>query len=106
MNPIIITEEVWANSQFSIARYYGRIKIDGMYYILVNKEGKDVFQLSAESYKAGREKAIEEGEPCDLCRNDFIPLYRILKRDRFIEILKEHPYSTDKEIKQIMRQTK
>lgn len=106
MKPICITEEVWANSQFSIARYYGSIEIDGHEYIIVNKEGKDIFQLSAEAYKAGREKVIEAGEPCDLCRKDFIPLYRKLKREKFLNILKEHPYSTDKEIKQIMRQTK
>lgn len=106
MKPICISQEVWANSQFSIVRYYGSINIDGKDYIIVNKEGKDIFQLSAEAYKAGRKKAIEEGEPCDLCRKDFIPLYRKLKREKFLNILKEHPNSTDKEIKQIMRQTK
>ena len=84
-----MTEEYWATSQFSIARYYGRIKVGGIEYIIVNKEGKDVFELSVEAEKAGREKAIEPGEPCDLIDKRYQPIYRKVGRDKFIEWVKE-----------------
>ena len=89
MNTILMTEEYWATSQFSIARYYGQIKVGGIEYIIVNKEGKDVFELSVEAEKAGREKAIEPGEPCDLIDKRYQPIYRKVGRDKFIEWVKE-----------------
>ena len=89
MNTILMTEEYWATSQFSIARYYGRIKVGGIEYIIVNKEGKDVFELSVEAEKAGRENAIEPGEPCDLIDKRYQPIYRKVGRDKFIEWVKE-----------------
>jgi len=101
--PICMSEEFWANSQFSIARYYGRVKVGGHEYVIVNKEGKDIFECSIEAERKGREKAIEPGEPADLCRRDFVPLYRKLGRERFLEILKVHQQTSDKEIKQIMQ---
>lgn len=91
MNAIVMTEEFWANSQFSIARYYGRIRIDNHDWVIVNKDGKDIFELSREAEKAGREKAIEPGEPADLCRADFVPIYRKLGRERFLEFLEQNP---------------
>lgn len=91
MNAIVMTEEYWANSQFSIARYYGRIRVDGHDWVIVNKDGKDIFELSREAEKDGREKAIEPGEPADLCRIDFVPIYRKLGRDRFFEFLRQNP---------------
>ena len=91
MNAIVMTEQYWANSQFSIARYYGRIRVGKHEYVIVNKDGKDIFQLSAEAQKAGREKAIEPGEPADLCRTDFVPLYRKMGRERFLEFLEQNP---------------
>ena len=45
IHPLVMTEEFWANSEFSIARYYGRIKINSNEYIIVNKEGKDISNL-------------------------------------------------------------
>ena len=39
---ILFTEEEWRNSQLSVARYYGGIRISGQRYIIVNKEGKDL----------------------------------------------------------------
>lgn len=101
--PICMSEEFWANSQFSIARYYGRVKVGGHEYVIVNKEGKDIFECSIEAEREGREKAIEPGEPADLCRRDFVPLYRKLGRERFLEILKANQQTSDKEIKQIMQ---
>lgn len=89
MSAIIMTEEYWASSPYSIARYYGGIKIGGVEYIIVNKEGKDLFECSAEAEKAGREKAIEPGEPCDLIDKRYQPIYRKVGRDKFIEWVKE-----------------
>ena len=91
MKPILMTEEYWANSQFSVARYTGVIKLDGHRYVIVDKTGRDIFELSALAEKEGRQKAIEPGEPCDLIREDFIPLYKKHGRDKFIEVLKAHP---------------
>ena len=91
MNAILMTEEFWTKSHFSIARHYGQIQIGRYTYIIVNKDGKDIFELSLEAKKAGREKAIEPGEPADLCRTDFVPIYRKLGRERFLEFLKNNP---------------
>ena len=85
IHPLLMTEEFWANSQFSIARYYGRMKIGSNEYIIVNKEGKDIFECSYEAEKAGREKAIEPGEPCDLVLKQLVPVYRWLGRDEFLK---------------------
>lgn len=91
MKAIVMAEAYWANSQFSIARYYGKIRIDGFDYVIVDKRGHDIFECLMEAEKAGREKAIEPGEPADLCRVDFVPIYRKLGRDKFLEFLKENP---------------
>ena len=58
---ILMTENQWANSQFSIAKYYGGVRINGM--------------------------AIPPGEPVDLVLVEWIPIYKKLGRDRFIEII-------------------
>lgn len=84
-----MTEEYWATSPFSIARYYGGIKVGGVDYVIVNKEGKDIYECSIEAEKAGREKAIEPGEPADLIDRRYIPMYKKLGRDKFIEWVKE-----------------
>lgn len=89
MSAIIMTEEYWATSQFSIARYYGGIKVGGVDYVIVNKEGKDIYECSIEAERAGREKAIEPGEPADLIDRRYIPMYKKLGRDKFIEWVKE-----------------
>ena len=85
---ILMTEEYWVNSQLSIARYYGRVRFSGQDFIIVNKEGKDIFECSHEAEKEGRDKAIPAGEPADLVDVRFQKYYRKLGRDRFIEILK------------------
>ena len=89
--PIVMTEEFWRNSQLSLARFYGRINVFGREYIIVDKRGHDIFECSEEAEKAGREKAIEPGEPCDLCRVDFVPIYRKLGREQFLKFIKENP---------------
>lgn len=83
-------EEYWKNSQFSVARFYGQIQINKKRYLIVNKEGIDVLQLSdpqSPHYVEG-DKVIPPGEPCDLVREDWIPVYRKLGRDRTIELVK------------------
>lgn len=89
--PIAMVEDFWRNSPLSFAAHTGRIKIDGVEYIIVDKRGHDIFECSMEAEKAGREKAIEPGEPADLCRVDFVPIYRKLGRRRFIAFCKDNP---------------
>lgn len=99
--PLLMTEEYWANTQLSVVRYYGHISFMGHEYIIVNKEGKDIFQLSAEADKAGREKAIEPGEPCDLVLKSLVSAYRKLGRDRIIALIEQG--KTEKEINEIAK---
>ena len=84
-----MTEEYWANSQLSPVRNFGHIKLFGQEYIIVNKEGKDIFQCCAEAMKNERQYAIEPGEPCDLVDKRYVPIYRKIGRDKFIEWVKE-----------------
>lgn len=91
MNPIIFTEDVWANSPLSIVRYTGRIDYNGSEYIIVDKNGRDIFECSAIAEREGRRKAIAPGEPADLCRTDFVKIYRELGRESFFAFLREHP---------------
>lgn len=88
-SPLIMTEEYWADSMLSIVRHTGQIQFNGHVYTIVDKLGRDIFECSHIAHKEGREKAIEPGEPCDLVRDDIIPAYRILGRDRIIALCKE-----------------
>lgn len=94
MAAILMEEEYWRNSQFSIAKYYGRINVniggETIEYVIVNKEGKDIFECSLEAQKAGRDKAIEPGEPADLVDKRYVPAYRLMGRKAFIEMIEEH----------------
>ena len=83
--PIVLTEAQWANSQLSVARYYGGCKFNGVQYVILNKEGKDIFECTHEANLAGRDKAIEPGEPCDLVNKKYQREYRKLGRDKFFE---------------------
>ena len=87
--PIIMTEEYWASSPFSIARYYGRIRISGKEYVIVNKEGKDIYECSIEAEREGRQYAIAPGEPCDLIDEQYKPIYRAVGREQFIAWVEE-----------------
>lgn len=87
--PIIMTEEYWMYTQLSIARRTGGIRFNGVEYIVVNKDGKDLFQCSIEAEKAGREKAIEPGEPADLIDKRYLKYYKHFGRDKFIEMVKD-----------------
>lgn len=94
MAAILMVEGYWRNSQFSIAKYYGAINVkisnENIEYVIVNKEGKDIFECSEEAQKAGREKAIEPGEPVDLIDRRYIPVYRKMGREAFIKMIQEH----------------
>lgn len=90
--PILMTEEYWRNSQFSIARFYGGINYNGQRFVVVNKDGKDLYQCSMEAEKEGRAMAIEPGEPADLIDERYLPIYREIGRKRFIKILKDNQY--------------
>lgn len=89
---ILMTEEYWKNSQFSIARFYGQITVNGHLYVIVNKDGVTLAELSNpwSSHYVGDEKmAIEPGEPCDLLLSDWLPVYKALGRDRTMEIIRQ-----------------
>ena len=99
-----MTEEYWANSQLSVARYYGRIQYNGKTFWILDKHGRDLWECTLIANQEGREKAIDPGEPADLVRDDFREVYRGLGRDRFIEILKANIDSTDEEILEKMKE--
>lgn len=99
-----MTEEFWANSQLSIARYYGRISFNGHEYWIVDKRGRDLWECSAAADRAGSDKAIPPGEPADLVRKDFIPYYKKLGRDRFLDVLKANPTAPDMKLKGIYKE--
>ena len=99
--PLIMTEEYWANTHLSIARYYGKIKFNGREYWIVNKDGIDVFALSIMAEKQGKDKAIEPGEPCDLVLRELVPAYHKLGRDKILELVKQG--KSEKEIKEIAK---
>lgn len=88
MLPLLMTEDYWSNSQFSIARHYGQIKIGSQLYIIVDKLGRDIFECSALAENEGRDYAIEPGEPVDLIDRRLQPSYRRLGRDRIIGLLR------------------
>lgn len=97
--PLLMTEEYWANSQLSVARYYGGIEFNGRKYIIVDKLGRDLWECSAIAEKEGRDKAIEAGEPADLILATLQMAYRKLGRDRIIELIKEG--MNEREIKEL-----
>lgn len=89
MNPILMTREYWENTQFSLMHRTGICKMNNVTYVLINKEGKDIFQCSHEADLEGRKFAIEPGEPADIIDSRFIDLYKKYGRDLFIEKLKK-----------------
>ena len=89
IHPLVMAEEYWVDSPLSLARYYGQIRFGGNVYMIVNKDGKDLFECSYEADRQGREKAIPAGEPADLCLMQLVPVYRWLGRDEFLKRIKE-----------------
>lgn len=103
-----MTEEYWANSQFSVARYTGGLSIGKKSYYIVNKEGATIFELSDPDspYYVGDgvKTAIEPGEPADLVLEEWIPYYKKLGRDKIIECVKKN--MTLKEVKELCKKSK
>lgn len=101
--PILMIEEYWGTSQYSVARYYGGIRINRHEYVIMRKDGKDIFEASVEAERLGKPMAIEPGEPADLLREDFKEFYKELGRDGFIAVLKANQEASAEELKDIMR---
>lgn len=89
IRPVLMAESYWADSHLSVVRHTGGAILNGIPYLVVNKEGKDIFECSKEANRERREKAIEPGDPCDLVATPFIPIYRQLGRDKFIQMIEE-----------------
>lgn len=91
--PVIMTEEVWMNSMLSIARIYGGMTYNGKQYLIVNKEGATLEELSNPHSKYyvgdGDVKAIPPGEPADLVMKEWVPIYKALGRDKVMELAKK-----------------
>ena len=99
MKTILFTKESWLCSQLSVAKYSGGVQIadeDGKKrtFLIVNKEGKDLNQVS-----------IPASEPADLVDKEFIPLYKKLGRTLFIGIVQANPLASRKELKDILTET-
>lgn len=90
-------------TQLSAVKHFGHIKVFGHEFVVVNKEGKDIFECSYEAERAGRQYAIDPGEPADLCRKDFVKYYRKLGRDKFIEVIKDNGEATPDELMKIYK---
>lgn len=104
MTPICMAEEFWINTQLSMARYYGRVKFNGHEYWIVDKRGRDLWECSMAADRAGSDMAIPPGEPADLVRKDFIPYYKKLGRDWFIEVLTSNKDASEKELIKIYKE--
>ena len=88
-----MTEEYWANSQFSIARHYGQISINGKPYVIVNKEGCTIFELCdprSKHYVGDDNMAIPPNQPADLVLQKWVPIYKALGRDKTHELVKQN----------------
>ena len=86
---LLMTEEYWSNSQFSVARFYGGCTINGRHYMIVNKEGIDLFTLSMQAEGKGEKYAIPPGQPADLVADCLVPAYRKLGRDKIWQLIGE-----------------
>lgn len=105
---ILMEESYWRNSHLSVAKYYGGVNINVAgkmrEYLVVNKEGITLQELSdpnSKHYVGDENMAIPPGEPVDLIDKEFIKYYKMLGRDKFISILKEHNLSSIPELKKI-----
>lgn len=88
--PILMTEEYWRNGVFSVARIYGGMTWNGQQYLIVNKEGATIMELSNPHSRYyvgdGAEHAISPGEPADMIMKEWVPIYKALGRDKVIEL--------------------
>lgn len=103
--PILMTEENWKNSQLSPAGRYGGITRGDTQYVVVDETGMTLFELSALQEKDGRKWLIPPGKPADLVDEEFVPFYKKLGREKFIEILKQNRTTPLAELKKIFKET-
>ena len=92
--PILMVEEYWRNCHFSVARFYGGLMIGSKDYKIVNENGITLAELSdpeSRHYVGEGRKAIEPGKPADLIQAEWIPVYKKMGRDKFINMLRELP---------------
>ena len=101
MKPILMTEEYWANSQFSVARYTGAIKLDGHRYVIVDKTGRSVVvewiddKMYVNELNAVTNSVVTPGEHYDECSDWRLPVIKsgladhndILTKDQAKELL-------------------
>lgn len=87
--PLLMTEEYWASTYLSVARHSGGISVFGQNYIIVDKEGRDLMELSIMAHRKCKSSCylIAPGEPCDLIDVRLQPSYKRLGRDRIIALL-------------------
>ena len=78
--PVMMTKEYWTASQLSVARFSGGCKVWGHEYLVMP-------------------------QTFDLLRTDFIPFYKKLGRDRFMQMLKDNPLIGDADLKRMMQET-
>jgi hypothetical protein len=90
---ILYPKELWSNGHLSLARYYGSVKINGKVYTLVDKNGKKVL-------------GVAESEPHDLIDERFIPLYKKLGREKFLQVIAAFAYyiSSPSDMKKIINE--
>lgn len=76
---VMMAKEFWLASQLSVAKYSGGCQAWGHEYLVM-----------PQTY--------------DLLRSDFIPQYRKLGRERFLQLLKDHPSESATDLKRIMQE--
>ena len=96
MRAVIFAKGFWLYSQLSVARYSGGIDIsepgdDKRHFLIVDEKGQPFRgDLSPENVQA------------DLVDKEFIPLYKKLGREKFIEIVKDNPLLSREELKNVL----
>ena len=74
--PLLMVQEYWMNTYYSVARHTGGVRINGKDYIVVDKFGRSLFETS-----------IPAGATADLIYVDLQKSYKKLGRDAIIEAL-------------------
>lgn len=87
-----MTEEYWKNSQFSVAKYFGGMVLNGKHYSIVNDKGITAKELSdpdSPHYVPG-DMIIQPGETSDMILDEWIPVHKALGRDKTIDLIKNN----------------
>ena len=74
--PLLMEQEYWMNTYYSVARHTGGVKINGNDYIVVDKFGRSLYETS-----------IPAGATADLIYVGLQKSYKKLGRDAIIEAL-------------------